>query len=265
MKKISIVCLTLILAFMFGFTGTNKAYSEEKAYSIPVSMSYMSAYWWRGYVLDGGGYFWPGVGFSYGDLSISAAAGVPEEWITAEDSGTKKDNKALTEIDLGVAYSIDAGIVGIDLGVMYIGYPYYDAADKNADDYSFIEGSVTVTANTILSPYVSAYYDYYLEESADKTPTDEDYYVKLGVSQDLISTDDGFAFSLGAYVGYYNNAMADASGWSDAVVTASTSKDYKNVNFSASFNYGRVLGKDFENDEGIKNYFWSTFGATVTL
>ena len=268
MKRISIVCLTLILALMLGFTGT-KAYSEEKAYSIPVSMSYMSAYWWRGTVLSGGGYFWPGVGFSYGDLSVSAAAGIPEDYITAENSGDKDHNKQYTELDLGAAYLIDTKMVSIGLGVMYVGYPYYDSENTDAIEPSFIESNVTLTLKTALSPYVAVYYDYFLNEQDSETPTSEDYYIKAGVSHDLISTEDGFAFSLGTYVGYYNNAYFDLSGWSDAVVSAITNKDYKNVSFSSSFNYGKTLGKEFKDynkANGIKNNnFWATFGATVTL
>ncbi|MFH0976980.1 MAG: hypothetical protein V1874_14450, partial [Spirochaetota bacterium] len=84
----------------------------------------------------------------------------------------------------------------------------------------------------------------------------------------LISTDDGFAFSLGAYVGYYNNAYFDMSGWSDAVATAGISKNYKNIAFISGFNYGRTLGKDFREcsyNLGKKNHFWASFGVTATL
>ena len=265
MKKITY--LILLATIMLVTAGTAKNVNAEDAkISVPVSFSYSSAYWWRGVVLPGNGYLWPGAGLTYGALSLTAAAGISENWIGAENTADENTAKALTELDLGAAYTIDSKMVTIGLGVMYVGYPYYDASDKDATEASFIESNVTLTVKTFLSPYVAFYYDYYLNESDAETPTAEDYYVKAGVSHNLISTEDGFAFSLGGYVGYYNNAYFELSGWSDAVLTAGTSKSYKNMSFTSSFNYGRTLSKDFKvANGGKKNNFWASFGATVTL
>ncbi|MBN2403075.1 MAG: hypothetical protein JXN64_11835 [Spirochaetes bacterium] len=267
MKKTSIMCFVLTLALMFGLSGT-KANSEENKISVPVSMSYSGTYWWRGIELDGPGVgvFWPGAGISYGDLSMTFAAGIAETWITSEDSASEKSAKSLTEIDLGAAYTVNAEMLSVALGLMYIGYPYYNEVDPDAVEASFIEGSIVVTLKTILSPYAAFYYDYFLNERDEETPVKEDYYLKAGISHDLISTEDGFAFSLGGYVGYYNNAYFDMSGWSDAVLTAGLTKSYKDMSFTSSFNYGRTLGRDFRDyNSGIKNHFWAGFGASITL
>ncbi len=267
MKRIlGVAFLTLIMITGSGLVKNSSA--EEAKLTVPVSFSYSSVYWWRGYELNGPGVgvLWPGAGITYGDLSLTAAAGIAETWITAESSASEKSAKALTEIDLGAAYTINKDKFTLALGVMYVGYPYYDKADPTAVEASFIEGSAVLTLKTLLSPYVAFYYDYFLHERKEETPVAEDYYVKAGVSHNLISTEDGFAFSLGGYVGYYNNAYFDMSGFSDAVLTAGISKSHKNISFNSSFNYGRTLGKDFRDyNSGIKNHFWATFGASVTL
>jgi hypothetical protein len=269
LKMKRITYLILLAMIMLVTAGTAKyVHAEDAKISVPVSFSYNSTYWWRGYELDGPGVgvLWPGVGLSYGDLSLTFAAGIPETWITAEDTASEKYAKTFTEIDLGAAYTLNTDKLSVVLGVMYVGYPYYDAVNPNAVEASFIEGSAVLTLKTILSPYVAVYYDYFLNETDAKTPVAEDYYVKVGASHNLISTEDGFAFSLGAYVGYYNNAYFDMSGWSDAVATAGISKSYKNMSFTSGFNYGRTLGKDFRDyNSGIKNHFWASFGATITL
>ncbi len=267
MKRITYFILSAII--MVEAAGTAKeAHAEDAKLSVPVSFSYSSIYWWRGYELNGPGVgvLWPGVGLTYGDLSLTFTTGIAETWITAEDSASEKSAKALTEIDLGLAYTINKDKFSLTLGLMYVGYPYYDAANPDAVEASFIEGSAVLTLKTLLSPYVAAYYDYFLHETDAKTPVAEDYYVKFGVSHNLISTEDGFVFSLGGYLGYYNNAYFDMRGWSDAVATAGINKSYKNMSFTSSFNYGRTLGKDFRDyNSGIKNYFWASFGATITL
>jgi hypothetical protein len=267
MKRITYLILLAMIILITAGTAKNVR-AEDAKLSIPVSFSYSSTYWWRGYELfgPGVGVLWPGVGLAYGDLSVTFAAGIAETWITSEDTTSEKSAKALTEIDLGAAYTINKDKFSLALGVMYVGYPYYDAANPDAVEASFVEGSAVLTLKTLLTPYIAFYYDYFLHESDAKTPVKEDYYVKAGISHNLISTEDGFAFSLGGYVGYYNNAYFDMSGWSDAVLTAGISKSHKNVAFNSSFNYGRTLGKEFRDyNSGIKNHFWATFGASITL
>jgi hypothetical protein len=267
MKKLTYLIISAMI--MLGTAGTAKnVFAEDTKLSIPVSFSYSSTYWWRGVELDGKGVgvLWPGVGAVYGDFSFIAAAGISADWICLEDSEGKKGAKSLTELDLGAAYTINTSMFSVVLGLMYIGYPYYDAANPDAVEASFIEGSAVLTIKTMLSPYVAVYYDYFLNETDAKTPVNEDYYVKFGASHNLISTEDGFAFSLGAYIGYYNNAYFEMSGWSDAVVKAGIAKNYKNISFYGGCYYGRTLSKDFKDyNSGIKNHFWADFGAGMTL
>ncbi len=271
MKKLfNLLCSTFILVVLLGFS-QSKAYSEEKLVSVPLSFSYSSVYWWRGMELnDGSGVFWPGVVADIGPLSLSVAAGVSENWIKMEDSASKNTAKSYTETDYGISYSMDIEMISFGAGIMFVHYPFYDEVDSKATDPSFIETSLSIGIKTFLSPKIDLYYDYFIEAydnaEGEEVPTAEDYYIKFSLSKDIISTENGFTFSLSASVGYYNNAYFEMKGFSDAVVTAGILKDYNNVSFSADMNYGRTLGKDFKDaNNGIINHFWSGFGVSTTL
>ncbi len=279
------------------------AAGQEAFLQVPVSMSYSSIYWWRGGELNGKGVgvFWPGIGLVIGDtgLELFYAAGISEDFFSVEKKSTTltKDNeKKKTEFDYGICYSIDiAEIISLGVGALFAQYPFYDAADtatSTSIDPSFYEFSLSLGVDTLLSPTLDLYYDMYVKEtytamtanqqavytalgysttqmdtqvkSDNATPTKNDYYATFSISHDLISTDDGFGFSLSALIGYYNNAYLDLKGWSDYVVSAGMSKDYEDLSFEAGLNYGRTLDKDFETDD-MKNHFWADFGVTYSL
>ena len=276
MKKFTTFVFLSFVLFSINSLSRFKIYAEEKIVSIPVTLSYGSVYWWRGVELngDGVGVYWPGAGLAFGDtgIELSIAAGLSEDLFTVENRNpsddvpsSEKEEKVKTELDYGVSCSKDIGDkITLGVGVLFAHYPYYDEIDADAKDPSFIEASISAGMDILLSPTLDFYYDYYIEESADKTPQNEDYYATLSMSHDLISTDDGFSFSLSALIGYYNNAYTKAKGWSDAVVSAGMSKEYKDFSFSAAAYYGRSLDKDFRAG-GIKNHFWADFGVTYTL
>ena len=279
--------LFLFFAIMFIFSGISfaqeeasgdKSKAEGKAgLEIPISFTYSSLYWWRGEVInDGAGLLWPGVGASFGDtgIELSLAAGVSQYCITKEDHDSIDSAKAYTEIDYGIAYSKEIQKLSIGAGITYIQYPLFDKADPEAIDSSFLEGNISLGVDTVLSPVVELFYDYYIKDrkgtDGKDVPTAEDYYAKFSVSHDIISTEDGFTLSAGAWIGYYNNPYYEASGWSDTGLSLGFSKDYNNLNVTSTFYYGRTLGKDFQEankDAGaeIKDHFWCDFGLTYTL
>ncbi|MBN2039007.1 MAG: hypothetical protein JW864_03135 [Spirochaetes bacterium] len=263
MRKLSyLACLLLVISAMT-FMG-KKANAAEV--SVSGSASYSSSYFWRGAVIDAGdGVFWPGVGVDVGDLSFSLAAGVDAIMISGENSDVKDGAKSLTEIDLGASYGLTVGPLSAGFGVMYIGYPFYDEVDSEADDCSFIESSLSLSYDTILSPTLDVYYDYYLDDPASENPTSEDYYVKFSIGHDLISTEDGFTFSAGASLGYLNSPYWDQKGLSDFVLSLGIAKDYEKVSFSGGFYYGRAMSDDFETETGKVNYFWSDFGVSYAF
>lgn len=247
-------------------------HADEKNIKVPISFTYSSTYWWRGIQINGKGvgFLIPGIALEFGDFSISYAAFISEDWISRESSAEEDAEKVKTEMDYGIFFSRDLEVITLSIGVLYAHYPYYDEVNPDATDPSFWEGSLAVGLNTVLSPTIEFYYDYYIEarEGSDgnDVPVNEDYYAKLSLSQDLIATKDGFTFAISAWVGYYHNLYFEAEGWSDAVASMGISKEEGNFSFSAGFYYGRTLSRDFRRANfGIKNNFWCDFGITYSL
>ena len=246
--------------------------ADEKNIKVPISFTYSSTYWWRGIQVNGKGVgvLWSAIAAEFGDFSISYAAGISEDWISRESSAEEDAEKVKTEMDYGISFSRDMEVISLSIGVLYAQYPYYDEVNPDATNPSFLEGSLAIGLNTLLSPTIEFYYDYFIEarEGSDgnDVPVNEDYYAKLSFSQDLIATKDGFTFTISAWVGYYHNPYFEAEGWSDAVASMGIAKGEGDFSFSAGFYYGRTLSGDFRKaNGGIKNNLWCDFGITYSL
>jgi hypothetical protein len=273
MSKIIQKMLIATVLLMLTIAATlSTLHADEKAIKVPVSFSYSSVYWWRGLQANGKGVgvLSPGIALEFGDFSISYAALISENLISSESSVDEDKAKAKTEMDYGISFSRDLEAIILSVGVLYAHYHYYDEFESDATDPSFWEGSLAIGLNSILSPTIEFYYDYYIEaregSDGDDVPVDEDYYIKLSLSQDLITTKDGFSFTISAWVGYYNNPYFEAEGWSDAVASMVISKEEGDLSFTAGFYYGRTLSRDFRQaNSGIKNNLWCDFGITYWL
>jgi len=250
MKKLSLMCCVLFITVALNSVPVF-ATDEGTSITVPVSLSYSSVYWWRGIELNGRGVgvIWPGTGLNIGNFSLTLASGISEDWISQEEKVPKDTAKSLTEMDYGASYLLETGIVALSVGAMYVQYPYYDEVNKDATDPSFAEGSLSLGLKTLLSPKASFYYDYYVKsydnEEGESIPQNEDYYATFSISQDLISTEDGFTLAIGALIGYYNNAYLERKGFSDAVVKLEATKKYKSITVTSNVNYGRTIDSDF--------------------
>ncbi|HPA73975.1 MAG TPA: hypothetical protein PKY31_17010 [Spirochaetota bacterium] len=257
----------------------------ESAINIPLSVSYNSTYWWRGVELNGkgAGVLWLGAGLEIAGtgLTFYVYSATPEDYLIQSDVSTpdrqanRDYQKSIWEFDYGFSYEKTLeDTVTLGASLYYVHYPFYDELDPDAINTSFIEASVSAAVKTILTPKLTLFYDYFLEESAAKTPVDEDYYVQFSVSQALIDA-QGFAFTVGGWVGYYNNAYYELKGWSDAGVTVGYVYTLGNSTFGANFNYARSLTEDFQTvymrtgsepvngSVGIlKNHMWLEFEVT---
>ena len=249
---------------------------ESSVVEVPVSLSYYSTYWWRGIELNGksNGVIWPGLGVKFPTvgLALKVAAGISQDYAQQSDKSTeelkanKKSQKTLTEMDYGISYSTEfAKLVAFGIGVMYVHYPYYDAADtetSKAKNPSFWEGSLSLGLKVLLNPTVECFYDYYVEENNDKNPRNADYYVKLSLTHNLIEK-DGFSLYISPWVGYYNNAYLKRKGWSDAGGTVGIKKDHGKASFGGFASYARSLDKDFQLEYAgigrLKNHIWAGF------
>jgi hypothetical protein len=259
----------LITAVLFVIIAEGKLYSPyaaERFIKVPVSFSYSSTYWWRGMQINGRGVgvLWPGIAIQLDDFSISYAAGISEDWISRESSAEEDAEKVKTEMDYGISFSRNLEAITLNIGVLYVHYPYFNEVDPDATNPSFWEGSLSIGLNTVLSPTIEFYYDYYIEaregNDGDDVAVNEDYYIKLSLSQDLIATKFGFTFTISAWVGYYHNPYFEAEGWSDAVASMAISKEEGDLSFTAGFYYGRTLSRNFRQaNSGIKNNLWCDF------
>ncbi len=282
MKKIALMLLLFALAAITAFSSHAHA---EGFLKVPVSVSYSSTYWWRGTEFYGKniGLIWTSAGLELGDtgLSLSVASGLSQDYLTQTDDSTaeyeenRKIQKSFSEFDYGVSYSTEiAEMLSLGAGLLYIHYPFFDEADSAALDQSFWELSLSLGLKTVLSPTLELFYDYYVEEmtgaDGEETPVDEDYYIKLSVSHDLISA-EGFTFGAGAWLGYYNNAYLEREGWSDAGVSLSMAKELGGATFSGAFYYAYTIGDDFQEASVytgtgmLKNHLWAEFGVSYTF
>lgn len=276
-SRILLSCLAA-LALLSAGIAPGKAIAEEGGsfLKVPVGLSYASTCWWRGIELNGkgSGVLWPSAGLVLGDTGISllVAAGLNADHLLADRSGDHKYIRPTHEIDYGASFAKDLGdIASFGVGILYAQYPYYDDYDSTALNPAFLEGSLGLGLKTILNPRLDFYYDYYVKEK-EENPRDEDYYVKFSLAQEFAKTNDS-AITLSAWIGYYNNAYADAKGFSDAGLRLGFLKDFSGTAFGAGLYYARSLDSDFQreydpNGDGrgkIKNHVWVDFSMTRTL
>ena len=275
MKKFT-VWFFIIVAIVTGHLSLlyNKAYAQEKAFSVPLGVTYNSIYWWRGIELNGKGVgvLWPKVGIEVTGITAYVTAGINQDYIMATESGDRKLAKSYHEFDYGIEYAYSNNSLSSTIGLKYTHYPFYDSAGATVDP-SFIEAYVIASYAAYFMPTIEVYYDYYVEETADKTPVNQDVYAKFSLFKDLINTNN-FICKTGVWVAYYNNAYLDRKGFSDAGITFSTSCDYDGVTFFSAFNYARTLTKDFNisyDSDGngksskLKNHLWADFGVATKL
>jgi len=282
MKKLLMMSIAAMMLLSLGFAAPADL-SAESAIRVPLSMSYNSTYWWRGVEINGKsvGVLWLGAGIQVGNtgLILNAYAALPEDYLIQTDktAGPHEDHymtqKSITEFDYGATYETDiAGIATLGLGAYYVHYAFFDEANPSAIDPSFIETSLSLALKTFLTPKITFYYDYFMEERTGRdgkpTPVNEDYYINFALSQALIEA-QGFTFSVGGWVGYYNNAYLEASGWSDAGVTLGFTYSHGDASFGGNFNYARSLTEDFQveySDVGVlKNHLWVEFDVSYKI
>ena len=276
-SRILLSCLAA-LALLSAGIAPGKAIAEEGGsfLKVPVGLSYASTYWWRGIELNGkgSGVLWPSAGLVLGDTGISllVAAGLNADYLLADRSGDHKYIRPTHEIDYGASFAKDLGdIASFSLGILYAQYPFYDDNDPDALNPAFLEGSIGIGLKSVLNPRLDFYYDYYVKEK-EENPRDEDYYMKFSLAQEFAKTNDS-AITLSAWIGYYNNAYADAKGFSDAGLRLGFLKDFSGTAFGAGLYYARSLDSDFQreydpNGDGrgkIKNHVWVDFSMTRTL
>lgn len=272
-KSISTLILCLFSVTCL-FIVTSKSYSDEKNVYIPVGITYNSIYWWRGIELNGkgAGVLWPKVGLEFSGVTAYVTVGINQDYMMATEEGDRKLTKTYHEFDYGIEYAYSKDSFSSTIGVKYTHYPFYDSAGATVDP-SFFEGYVIASYTSYFVPTLEVYYDYYVEETADETPVNQDLYVKGTLFKDLVNA-SGFTFKAGVWIAYYNNAYLDRKGFSDSGVTFSSLYDYQGITFFSAVNYARTIAKEFyipydADGNGkankLKNHLWADFGVSTKL
>ncbi|BCR04580.1 hypothetical protein DESUT3_16490 [Desulfuromonas versatilis] len=202
MKKLLIVLATVLMSTACLVTTSTAAVEVEG----DVYAGYYDKYLWRGFDLSSSKHvLQPGMDVSFKGLTLSY-------W-----SNIQLDDGELSETDITVDYSFDV----TDLVSLSVGNIYYnlsgdkDVAAITADTNELYLG---VGLNTLLSPTVTAYWDY------DQAEADGLYFTfAVGHS---IKTCEAFTLNLGALVSY------------------NQSSDYAVANFDDFHNYELSIGGD---------------------
>ncbi|MCX8124545.1 MAG: hypothetical protein N3F66_10335 [Spirochaetes bacterium] len=262
------VCITSLVIV------TGNSYSEQKKVYFPVAFTYNSIYWWRGIELNGkgAGVLWPKVGLEISGVTAYVTAGINQDYIMANEKGDTKLAKTYHEFDYGIEYAYTKDALSSTVGIKYTHYPFYDSAGATVDP-SFIEAYLIASYSLYFVPTLEVYYDYFVEETADETPVNEDVYVKGTLFKELVNANN-FIFKTGVWIAYYNNAYLDRKGFSDTGITFSSTYDHQGVTFFSAVNYARTLDKDFHiqydvdangKSSKLKNHLWADFGVSLKL
>lgn len=278
MKKFFFAVTFPFVAIALIFPSASRLHAQN-AITFPLSLSYASTYWWRGIELNGRsvGVMWLGAGMEIGNtgLTVNFYSALSQDYLIQSDESQiayedyRKTQKSKSEFDYGLSYSRTiADIFTIETSLYYVHFPFFEDDTALTADPSFIEASLSFAIKTILNPKLTVFYDYYVEETTAGTPVNEDYYVHFALSQPIVEA-DGFTFSLGGWVGYYNNAYLHASGFSDAGLSAGISYSKGAATYNSTLYYARSLTKDFQIEyDGVgilKNHVWVEFEVIYKL
>lgn len=165
---------------------TTQEQSPENEVTLQANASLLSAYVWRGQVVNNGLVVQPSMTAAKGPLSFNVWGNY-----NIEGRDGLNDGKA-SEYDFTAAYRLPEGLImdKVDLDVGVIGYEFTgDMKDDPSTEEIF---SVLTLGNIILTPVVSAYYD--IDEV-------NGWYGNFALSQ-TAEISDAFTAKIGGSVGY---------------------------------------------------------------
>lgn len=275
MRRI-LVCL-LGLALVVGTVGMSRpAHADEGApIGITVGADYWNNYFWRGtdFFGSGVGVFFPWLYYSVGKTGLSLMYMGQYAAETLGDGTGKSDpvqGKGLVAYEgahFNAAYKYTVNDT-VTIGVSGWYYWFYRAEDKLGYDWSWLEGTLSLTVNALpLNPTISYTYDYFVDKSDVVTPSGEqgkNHYIKLAVGHS-IKLAEGSSLGLGLSAGYFDWNSMDKKGVSDVVASAKLTAGAGGVSFNGSLNFAYVPAEDFNSDGNDKYRWWAAFGASYSF
>jgi hypothetical protein len=169
-RNVKIVLLTVVMVMA---CIVPNSFAEVET-SGSASVDVMSSYVWRGIQIHEDVAIQPSVGITYGGFGANFWA----------DYDTDSDVEEMIETDLTLNYSFSVGKLGLD-----VGYIYY-ALDGFSDTQ---EVYITAGYDVILSPAVTAYYDFDEGEGG---------FVVTSIGHSFAFLDDKLSLDLGASASY---------------------------------------------------------------
>lgn len=209
--KIKMMIFLALIGFCFGVSEAKAAtvlgdYLAENGItsSVGATMDVYNKYIWRGFKLDGDKVIQPGVSIEF-DIAETFAidGGFWGSWDIQNNDGLASD-----EVDGWIGTSFDLGFLGesFEIASVAVGHTWYDFPEANL--YTK-EWYFTLALDTLLSPYVTWYYDY----ADQKNGGADGSVVEAGISHSFtLSEDYGISLDLGGSVGYNDKAFISGQG-----------------------------------------------------
>jgi hypothetical protein len=251
--KHAVMCIVMLV------TVAGVSAQDEPALGFDFGADYVGKYVWRGQKLADQS-FQPYAGFSYGSLSGSV-------WASIDASNVNGNSGEATEVD----YSLDwtdvlPGVESLSYSAGIINYTF-----PNTTTNSTLELYVGLSADVLLSPSITAYFD--VDEA-------EGTYLSFGVGHSfesiaVISGDIPVGLDLGASLGWgdgdYNDfywAAGTGSGLNDLVVSASLPMEFKSWTISPGVTYAVLLESDVKSNNGYSSdneFVYAGIGASISF
>jgi len=246
-------------AFLAG-VGLARAQEEAPAVSASLDLPVLSAYVWRGQVLNDEAVLQPSLTVSKWGLALNA-------WANYDLTDNLTDDPEFTEVDLTASYGLSAGPVAFSVGVVEYLFPHQTLALEDSTRVAY-PGSRELFATASLSdvwvtPTVSVAYDF---DEADG------FYGSFGLASGCDCTDVlslGVSASLGVGDSSYNEYyfLTDGAALNDLTVgVTATVKPAKFLSITPGVQYAVLLDGDIRDSvSGAPLYFGDTDHFTASL
>lgn len=222
--------------------------------TVGLSLDYFGKYVWRGQDVTDEPVLQPSATIGLGNLSLGI-------WGNLETTNVNNEENAFTEVDYTLDYS-DAvpGADGLGYSVGLIAYDFPEAGSQTYEAY------LGLSVDTLLSPTVTAYYDYDAVDS---------WYVSAGVGHsiaDILGPESGVSADLSASLGWgakkYNNGYwgVNSSGLNDLTLGAAFPFAAGPLTVTPSLNYIMLTDSDIKASNAFNadnDYFFAGIGVSM--
>ena len=241
--------LTLACICMMG-----PAAQAEITPTVGFSLDYFGKYVWRGQNLTDEPVLQPGASVGLGNLSLGI-------WGNLETTNVNNEKNAFTEVDYTLDYSDSVpGVDGLGYSVGLISYDFPEAGTQTYETY------LGVNADILLSPTLTAYYDY---DDVDS------WYVSGSVGHsfaDILGPESGVSADLSASLGWgakkYNNGYwgVNSNALNDITLGAAFPFAVGPVSVTPSVNYIILADSDIKGSNRFdtdNEYFFAGIGISM--